>query len=389
MMVTPKQRASAFAEFTAPEAAMATVMDCNRYAGLPPAVAAQKAMDDYAALRVIEPSTKREKTAILRRILMELSGKGKDLSTVDAPTVMAYRAFLQQQVDQGMAAENYAYNIVKEWNAIVSLLFGEKSRPGEGLKMKGFRQTPKQVEHLEMEEIDKMIGQLPLMRFQHEHYRRAVEMFLELAIASAGRWDSIGSELTTVGMVDYVAGTIRFREVKNRPEHSAVLSERCLAALKRHEAFLRTTPQWKGVDTPLLVGPRGKMVTYNTMRCALHALAAASGIQKNVTTHLFRKSVGTHMGKENPRLAREQLGITAKVFDRHYNQPTVKDRIERRDLLMGSQQRTVGEETRIGALFLQLRRGVVTQQEFEREVNRSLLSGAPTPRSRDGDPAFG
>lgn len=62
-----------------------------------------------------------------------------------------------------------------------------------------------------------------------------------------------------------------------------------------------------------------------------------SGIKKKVTTHVPRKGAGTHMAKENPRLAREQLGITQKVFEKHYNQPTVGDRIEHRDLVLGAQ----------------------------------------------------
>ncbi|MCA1820120.1 MAG: site-specific integrase, partial [Halobacteriales archaeon] len=331
----PTERKSAFGDFTAPEAALVKRLDRSRYAGMAPAVAAQKLMEDYAAMRPLEPSTRKEKTHIFTRILGDLAAKGKDIATVDQQTLAAYRAFLQQQVDSERLSQNYAYNLVKDWNAMVSLLFGETTRPGEGLKVKGFNQKAKEVQHLDMEEIDAMIQALPQVRFQDETYREAARIFLELACASAGRWDSIGSPLTTFACVDHVAGSIVFREVKNKEEHQAVLTKRCLEALKRHEAFLRKTPHWKGPETPLLMGPRGTVVTYNWMRNTLHTVAALAGIRKPVTTHLFRKSVGTHMAKENPRLAREQLGITHKVFEAHYNQPNFKDRLDRRDLLMG------------------------------------------------------
>ena len=388
-LVSPTKSKSAFADFTPPEAALAKTMDRNRYAGLSPSEAATKLMEDYAAMRRLEASTRKEKEAVYKRILTDLAAKGKDLSNVDQPTLASYRAFIQQQVEKGEMAQNYAFNLMKDWNAMVTLLFGETSRPGEGLKVKGFGRQAKEVQHLDMEEIEAMMRAVPLVRYQNEAYRHLVAIYLELACASAARWDSIGSPLTTFACVDYVAGTITFHEVKNKERHEAVLTKRCLEALKRHEAYMRKSPQWKGLETPILMGPRGITVSYQWMLRSLHTLAGLAGIRKPVTTHLFRKSVGTHMAKENPRLAREQLGITAKVFEAHYNQPTIKDRLDRRDLLMGAEGRSTADEARIGALYLQMRRGVISQQELEREVSKILALEAATPRRRDFDPSFG
>ena len=39
------------------------------------------------------------------------------------------------------------------------------------------------------------------------------------------------------------------------------------------------------------------------------------------------------MARENPKLAQEQLGISAAVFNLHYNQPSLEDRLMRRDIL--------------------------------------------------------
>lgn len=375
--VHPKR--GSFGDFEPPPAALAKAVPREKFAGLEPSAAAEAAMADYAAMRALEDSTRIEKTYVLARILRDLAEKGKDLATVEQATLAEYRAFLQDLVKQEKITENYAYNLVKEWNAMVSLLFGDPSRPGEGLKMKGFTQSPKQVEHLGMEEIERMVQELPHKRFQNEHYRRVAGIYLELATASAGRWDSLSNERLTFADIDYVAGTVRFRKVKNTDLHVAVLTQRCLAELRWHERFLRRTQHWRGPETPLLLGPRGEIPSYRWLESTLKELAALAGVQKDVTTHLFRKSVGTHIAKENPRLAREQLGITQKVFERHYNQPSVQDRIERRDLLMGSDPAESSElQARVGALYLLLRDGKVSQQEFDLEL-AALLGGSGGP----------
>ena len=95
------------------------------------------------------------------------------------------------------------------------------------------------------------------------------------------------------------------------------------------------------------------------------------------------------MGKDNPKMAAEQLGITGKIFDKHYNQPDLDDRIARRDLLPGAGFAGSEDEKRIGTLYMQMRRGLVSEQEFEREVNRSLLADATNPRPKALDPSYG
>ena len=52
-------------------------------------------------------------------------------------------------------------------------------------------------------------------------------------------------------------------------------------------------------------------------------------------TRVIRKSVRTIIAKQNPRFARDQLGISNRVFEEHYNQPTIEDRLERGEILPG------------------------------------------------------
>ncbi|MGQ0536184.1 MAG: hypothetical protein ACT4PT_08940 [Methanobacteriota archaeon] len=116
------------------------------------------------------------------------------------------------------------------------------------------------------------------------------------------------------------------------PTHERPLTRTPKSGYSRVE-YLETLPCWKGLDTPLFIGPEGKAVSVDWINTALRSTAAAAGLRKRVTTHVVRKSVGTLIANQNPKLAMLQLGITQKIFERHYNQPLLEDRLNRRDLL--------------------------------------------------------
>lgn len=47
-------------------------------------------------------------------------------------------------------------------------------------------------------------------------------------------------------------------------------------------------------------------------------------------------TVSTLIGRENPKLAVQQLGLSDQVFQAHYNRPRLEDCLQRRDILPGS-----------------------------------------------------
>ena len=390
-MASPKQREPkpSFAAFVAPEAALVQVIDRAKFASLTPHDAAVAVLEDYKARtrRGFTESTRKNKTVVIRKILTDLKARGFDLASVTPVAMQEYRAYLKALIDTGHMDENYGHRLVTDWNALANLLFGDDDKPiGTGLCMKTFHQSAREVDHLSIEDIEAMLAVLTQRHFVQPLYREAIHTYLELGISSAGRFSSIGDIECTFDDVDWDAGTIKFRTVKNREQHVAVLTERCLERLRQWRRILMDHRHWDGPATPIMRCERG-VITYQTVNQALKDLAELAGIKKRVTTHVLRKSVGTHMGKQNPRLAREQLGITAKVFDLHYNQPTVQDRVERRDLLIGATASSKNAEERIGSLFLRLRRGDISQQEFDREVNRGLLAEATQARPKGFDPA--
>lgn len=133
------------------------------------------------------------------------------------------------------------------------------------------------------------------------------------------------------------------------------------------------------VESSIMTAERG-IVTYATVLCALKDLAALAGITKNVTTHILGKSTGTHRARHDPKLAREQLGITQKTFDLHYSQPRLQDRQESRDIIPASTPSYASVEALIGAFTIQLKRGQISQAEWDRKMAQIDLEQGLHPK---------
>jgi hypothetical protein len=163
-----------------------------------------------------------------------------------------------------------------------------------------------------------------------------------------------------------------------------VLTERCMERLRCWEWELKKAGKWNDAQTPLMMAEQG-ILTYQALLRAIKDLAAMAHIKKRVTTHVLRKSTGTHMARRDPKLAREQLGITQEVFERHYDQPRLQDRLDQRDIIPGAQSSHAGVEARMGQLTLQLRQGRISPEEWEREISRLELQDATRPASKGHD----
>ncbi|HLF16104.1 MAG TPA: tyrosine-type recombinase/integrase [Candidatus Thermoplasmatota archaeon] len=369
---------------------MVETVDRNRYAGLTPSEAATLAVADYAARIPLRPTTRTEKAYVLGRILEDLRQKGRDLSNVDQETLRGLRDYYGAKVEQDKMSENYAYNLVKEWNALMGALFGDKKKPGEGLRMKsGFRQTPRQVEVLDVEDYDGMLAQVANRKWMGVLNRGAVVTYLEIAMSTAGRSKSILSPQATFKNIDYEKGVYTFWDVKNIETGDflqVVLTDRCVERLRTWESELRRESRWSGPETPIMQAERG-ILTYQSLLKALKDLAALAGLKKPVTTHVLRKSTGTHMARKDRKLAREQLGITQKIFDLHYDQPRLKDRLEQRDIIPGASATYATMEVKMGQLTRQFREGKISEEEWKRELTRLELQDATRPASKGHDPS--
>ncbi|HEX2066744.1 MAG TPA: tyrosine-type recombinase/integrase, partial [Candidatus Thermoplasmatota archaeon] len=274
-----------------------------------------------------------------------------------------------------------------QWNASMRAVFGETSPPGQGLIMKGFKTHPRKIQHLTPEEFAAMIDALPRRHWQVLHHRELICTYLEVAWCAGARIGSLLNPRLRVGDADLEKGVLRLNHVKNRPSHDVVLSDRAIQRLRWWLGYLERDPHWRGRESPLFMGPRqGRLVSKQFINRALHDLARLAGTGKPVTTHVIRKSVGTLMALVNPKLAQEQLGITEKVFHRHYNQPLLEDRLAHREVLPGVVERRTPEAV-LGSAYLRFLRGEVTQARLD-EVTLRVRLAVVDPHQKPLDAAY-
>ena len=360
-MTPPKTRPD-FGEFHAPEPESKPQLSREDFAGLEPREAVNKMLDFMLQHQDLGEKTVRQKRTVLKRMLKDFQQKGLDMSTVAGNDAQTYRAFLLNLVRQEVISHNYASHVVVQWNAAMRAVFGETSRPGEGLIMRGFKQTPRKVDHLNEADFVAIVAAAQHKDFQSQHYRLMFHAYMELAWCAGARIGSLNNPKLRVCDVYWDKHMVHLRHMKNVDQHEVVLTDRALAALRQWVDFLSQTKAWIGRETPLFAGPNGKLASSQWYNRTMKQVAAIAGIRKQISSHVIRKSAGTIMARENPKLAQEQLGVTEKIFNRHYNQPLLEDRIARRDILPGAESSPSG---RIGDAYMRFQRGQITKNELD------------------------
>lgn len=407
MKKTPPKSLS-FAEFT-PEVRAVNTLRREDFSKVPPAVAARRLTDFHASRVKLEEVTQTQKDVVLTRVLENLAEKQHDLSTITPDVMAQYREWLRALTEKEIISVSYAGHIVGQWNATIRLAFGENGKPGESLLMRGFPKRARRAPRLTEEEFNAIVGAANRRRYRTLDDKEAFLAYLEIEWSSGGRIGSFSPvrrkrrrdppapqeiagamdevpepqlKTATVGDIDWTHGTLRLRHMKNVDEHTAILTERALTHLRSRVEFLRTRPYWHGDETPLLAGRTGQPLTCAAVNRMLKDCLAMAGIQKHLTTHSLRKNVGTHIARTNPRYAAEQLGITPKVFDAHYNQPVVEDRLTAREILPGAvvaQPRTPDEM--VGQAWLRYSSGKLSRADFEAiVVQADRLRAQPSSR---------
>lgn len=383
-MATPEP--SSFAEFepSDEEVPEGRYLDRSTFDGLGPEEATDRLVAHIEAYKDLAETTLSQKRTVLRKVLADLQDRDLDLASIAPEDVRTYRAYLRKRVDCDDITTSYAGHIAKQWNSALRTVFGEDGQPGESLLMRGFSQEVREVEVLTEADFTSMVQAVPDYNFASDHYEQAFRTFLEVAWSTGARRGSLLKGNLEVRDVDLEAATVRLRHMKNVAEHTAVLNDRAVARLRDWIGYLRAdSGVWDGPQTPVFVGPTGDPVSGQWVNRVLKKVAVFAGVRKEVTTHVIRKSVGTHIGKENPKLAKEQLGITDEVYERHYNQPTVEDRKQRRDLLPSADERPSTPEEKIGRAYKAYQNGEISHEEFleraEQARTEDALPGSEPP----------
>lgn len=353
----------------------------TEFSGLEPKEAAARIVAVLLTKKDLRRTTQEQRRLEMARILADLRDKGFDLATVTPAAVIEYRTYLAQCVRQDLISESYAASLTKTWNAVLRAAFGERSRPGEGLLMKSFRIRAKHVRTLTEEELVSLEQAAAHdISFRSEHNRAAFLTYLKVVQATGGR---MGSFLTNLAAkdLDLDGAVVHFAHMKNKAGHDAVLTPKAVGALREWRAYLQTTRLWKGDATRLFTDKVGVPFKDDFINDALRRAAAAAGITKHVSSHVMRKSVGTIIGKKNPKYAALQLGISDKIFNAHYNMPSVEDRLDQREILPGFRRSSTPEEL-AGRALLAFKEGKITGQQFEAELEKAQrMTASPAQRS--------
>jgi integrase len=363
-------------------------MDRRGLAGLGPEEAAGRIMRFCDFRKPIREITRLQKERDLKILFEFLAQKRKDIGNVDSQMVQTLREYLRLRVQKRVYAESYASHLVKTWNSVMRLAFGEEGQPGEGLIMVGFPMRVRKVERLDEKELEALISAAAKLKCRSKVDKNAFQTYLEVERCSGNRVGSLVyvvngqiAEAATFQDIDWEKGILRLRHMKNRPEHTVVLTPAALASLRAQETNLRAQGLWAGLETPILLARSGRALRPSAINRLLSRTAVLAGITKPVTTHVLRKSVGTHIGRYNARYAAEQLGITMRVFETHYNQPTVEDRLTRRDILPGSAWQPTAPEEIAGRAWLLHAQGLISEAEFQAILHRAdVLRSLPAKK---------
>lgn len=365
MTLRPARSRESFATFV-PQTESVETLERASFKDQAPIDAARRLVGFHDSRNKLRLVTQRQREKVLATMLTDFQARGLDLSNITREDVATYRAYLAAQIARGTIGQSYAAHIAQSWNATMRVCFAETGRPGEGLIMRGWQQYARHGKRLDEEGFNMLLGGAMRRRYRSPLDRESFITYLEVEWAAGARVKSIREAV--FADVDYERMVLALRHMKNRPDgrpHEVVLTERAAARLHWMERFLETQPVWRGCDqTPLIPGTSGLPLTGAALNRMLKGAAALAGLDQEIWNHLLRKSVGTHIAKINPRLAADQLGITSKVLEAHYNMPTVEDRIERRDIIPGSNWRPTSPEELVGRAFLERARGASSKEEL-------------------------
>lgn len=377
-----------------------SLLDRADFAKMPPEEAAERLVAFNASVVDLGTMTRNEKRRVMTRILKDFDERGLDLADLCDEDTIRYREYLKELVDGGIYSTNTAAHTVRDWNSAIRACFGNKDKQGNvrksgnGLVMKAFPETVREVDVLGNGELERMIRSIPQVSARDETYRSALRVYLEIGRCSGARIGSLverpEGNLFTFSSVDWKQG-VALLPMKNKPEgHYIVLGDGAMVAIRNHAKHLQDCGLWLGPETPVMTGPKGRIVGCQYVNKKLKQLAVIAKVPKKVSTHVIRKSCGTLLAStEDPVFAAAQLGITQEMFNRHYYQPRLEDRTKKRDRLPGSDWTPKSPEEIAGKALLDLERGTIDQYQFDTQL-REAKARPSLPPQKEGyvDPAY-
>jgi integrase/recombinase XerD len=191
--------------------------------------------------------------------------------------------------------------------------------------LEGPRLGSKLPEVLTVSEIDRMLDRIDLSKPQGRRNKAMLETLYSCGLRV--------SELVALQISGIFRAEGFIRVIgKGDKERLVPVSASALREIDLYLPDRHVLPVQPGNEDILFLNRRGKMLTRNMVFTIIKELAAAAGIQKNVSPHTFRHSFATHLveGGADLRAVQEMLGhesITTTEIYTHLDRAYLREAI--------------------------------------------------------------
>ena|GEM_PF-5484045 len=269
--------------------------------------------------------------------------KDTDLQITDVTKELreTYKAYLIEQMRQGIYKRNYVASILTELNVFFCSFLGK-----DDLRVPTIEKEEIAFDRYTREDIDALIKAVE-NRDGISTKKRILDKALILTL-----WNELPrvSELCSLKLehIQEVSRKVKFqsRKRQNVPPHLRYpfATQEFLDTWDEYKAY-RDSDDW-GDDAPAFVqnNKNGMPVGQDYVRKMLKEYASLAGIKKKIYPHLIRKSAGTELCIQKPKFAQIQLGHkNIKTTLTNYTGPNDNDKQNIDAILNPRGQKTTDE----------------------------------------------
>ena len=233
--------------------------------------------------------------------------------------------FIAYQGGQGMQARSQA-RMMSGVRAFYRYMLMDSLIDADPTRMLDYPKIGRKLpDVLAVQEIDAMLGKIDLSRPEGQRNKAMLETMYSCGLRV--------SELVTMHLSDLFLkeGFVKIKG-KGGKERLTPVSDKAINEINLYMHDRQKLNIAKGHEDFLFLNRRGKSLTRVTVFTVIKNLAAAAGLQKNVSPHTFRHSFATHLveGGADLRAVQEMLGhesiLTTEIYthlDRSFLRQTI------------------------------------------------------------------
>ena len=308
---------------------------------------------------------------------------GVELKDVDKEVRKAHRAYLIEQMRKGKLKKNYVSTILVDLNVFFCHFLGRKD-----LRIPSIGREEISFERLTRDDIDAMIDAVD----ERKDIKKKEKVLHKMILVTL--WNELPriSEFCSLKLrdIDEVSRKVRFssRKRDRAPAHlrHPFATKEFLKAWNEYKKY-RDSDDWSPEAPAIVQVDHGGMpVSILFVRRMLKGYAARAGIDKRITPHIVRKSGGTELSMENPKLGQMQLGHKSiRTTLTNYTGPNEEDKM-RIDGILTPQKKVTVEEV-VEQLTKQFVKDELPEEEYLYAI-KSLKKNRGVQNLENKDIAF-